>query len=162
MRFILRANLVDPIQIFLFLAYGYFLSFVCHFCLELTLETCFFEVWEILWGVHDLDHSHSLATFQWSGLSNQQTLLVTENCLQYQKWCPYRVGVVSIPVVANKVRNSPASIDQVYTFCSQPRLAQYPVLELAYLHLSNFFASAKPIFKMDMVWPLDSKPFWLA
>ena len=31
-----------------------------------------------------------ISELQWSGLSNQQMLLLTENCLQYQKWCPKR------------------------------------------------------------------------
>ena len=41
-----------------------------------ALLTCF------LW-VHDLSHTHSLATFQWPELSDQRTLLLTENCLYW-------------------------------------------------------------------------------
>ena len=40
-------------------------------------------------------------------------LLLTENCLQWQKWSPYKSqGVVSTPVCAKKERNGPASADQ--------------------------------------------------
>ena len=42
-----------------------------------------------LW-VHDLDHTRSLASFQWSGLSDHWMLLLTENCLQFQRWYPKR------------------------------------------------------------------------
>ena len=38
-------------------------------------------------GSH-LDHTHSLASLQWSGLSNEQTFLLTENCLHCQKMEP--------------------------------------------------------------------------
>ena len=40
-------------------------------------------------GVHELSHTHSLASLQWSWLSDQQTVLPTEKCLQFQKWSPY-------------------------------------------------------------------------
>ena len=36
-----------------------------------------------------LTDTYLLAGFQWSGLSDQWTLLLTEICLQCQKWCPY-------------------------------------------------------------------------
>ena len=67
-----------------------------YFCLKLTLETwANTSLTQSLW-VHDLNHTHSLASFQWSGLSTQRTLKMTENCLNIQKWC-----------CANKVRNGP-------------------------------------------------------
>ena len=31
--------------------------------------------------VHDPNHTHSLGSFQWSGLSNQRALQLTESCL---------------------------------------------------------------------------------
>ena len=70
-----------------------------HFCLELALETwAKVSLSNSLW-VYDLNHTHSLVSFQWSGLSDQQTLLLTENCLQYQKWCHYKGrGMVSTPL----------------------------------------------------------------
>ena len=37
-------------------------------------------------GVHELDYTHSLASLQQSEPSDQQTLLLTETCLQYQQW----------------------------------------------------------------------------
>ena len=47
------------------------------------------------------NHTHSLASFQWSG-------------------CPYKArGVVPEPVCANKVRNGPASADQGFSTASQ-------------------------------------------
>ena len=55
-------------------------------------------------GSYDLNCTHSLVSFYWSGVSSQWTLLLTENCLQYQKWYPYRErGVVSRPVCAKKL-----------------------------------------------------------
>ena len=54
--------------------------------------------------VCDPNHTHSLVSFQWSGLSDQRALQLTESCLQIQKWCPYKArGVVPEPVCANKV-----------------------------------------------------------
>ena len=65
-------------------------------CLE--LDSYFHSCWEQVpetWtkgsSVNSLSscvfgHTYSLANIQWPGLSNQQTLLLTENCLQCQKW----------------------------------------------------------------------------
>ena len=97
-----------------------FLGSYFHFRLELALKTWAKTSWRHSLRVHDLDHTHSLVSVQLSGLSNQLTLLPTENCLQYQKWCPYKGrGVVSMPVCANKVRNGPASADQGHSTASQ-------------------------------------------
>ena len=75
-----------------------------HFCLELALETWAKALLTHSLWVHDPNHTHSLADFQWSGLFDQRTLRLTENCLQIQKWCPYRGrGVVSAPICANMV-----------------------------------------------------------
>ena len=83
-----------------------FLGLYFHFFLEQALETLSNSL-----GVYDLDHTHSLASFQWSGLFNQQALLLTENCLQYKKQCPYKGReVVSMPIYDN-VRNGPANAD---------------------------------------------------
>ena len=91
-----------------------------HFFLELALETwANTSLTHSLW-VHDPNYTHSFVSFQWSGLSNQQTLRLTESCLQIWKWYPYRGrGVVSIPICANKVRNGPASTDQGHSIASQ-------------------------------------------
>ena len=71
-------------------------------------------------GVHDLGHVHSLASLQWSGLSDQPTLLLTEKCLLCQKWSPYkRRAMVSMFVCAKKKRNGPASADQGLSTASQ-------------------------------------------
>ena len=75
-------------------------------------------------GVNDLDLTQSLVSIQRSGHSDQQMLLLTEDCLQYQKWCPYNGrGVGSTPVRANKVRNGPASADQ--GLFTQPKQLSY-------------------------------------
>ena len=58
-----------------------------HFCYELALKTsakCSIQPLR----VHDFCHTHSLASLQWSGPSNQWMLLPTENCQQCQKWSP--------------------------------------------------------------------------
>ena len=91
-----------------------------HFCLELARETwAKASLTQFLW-VHGPNHTHSLASFQWSGLSDQRALHLTECCLQVQKWCPYKGrGVVPEPVCANKVRNGPASADQGCSISSQ-------------------------------------------
>ena len=91
-----------------------------HFCLELALETWAKASLTPSLRVHDPNHTHSLASFQWSGLSDQRALHLTECCLQVQKWCPYKGrGVVPEPVCANKVRNGPASANQGFSTASQ-------------------------------------------
>ena len=78
-----------------------FFGLYFHYCLELALETWAkaSSVTHSLW-VHELRHTHSLASFQWSGLSGLQTLRLTENCQQIWKWCPYGGrGVVLCPFV---------------------------------------------------------------
>ena len=66
------------------------------------------------------NHTHSLASFQWSELSDQRALHLTECCLQVQKWCPYKGrGVIPEPVCASKVRNGPAGADQGFSTASQ-------------------------------------------
>ena len=100
--------------------YGYFFGPYLDFCLELALETwAKASLTQSLW-VHDPNHSHLLASFQWSGLSDQRTLHWTECCLQVQKWCPYKGReVVPEPVCANKVRNGPPSANQGFSTASQ-------------------------------------------
>ena len=81
-----------------------------HWKLELKL------LWHHLLGFM----THPLASFQWSGLSDQRVLQVTESCLQIQKWCSYKArGVVPEPVCANKARNGPATADQGSSLASQ-------------------------------------------
>ena len=45
-----------------------------HFCCELALETWAQDSYINSIWVHDLGHTHSLLSLQWSGLSNQRTL----------------------------------------------------------------------------------------
>ena len=92
--------------------------------------------------------THSLANFQWSWLSDQRMLehslvgepwpseshdhfqickqflvrqiCLTKNCLQIWKWWPYKGrGVISVPICAKKVRNSPPSANQGCSTASQ-------------------------------------------
>ena len=82
---------------------------------------------------------------------DQQMFLLTENCLQYQKWCPYKGrGMVSTPVYSNKVRNGPASAAQAFLQpCSQDNCHVHGISWLwppTYFYPTLF---AKPIFKMD-------------
>ena len=74
----------------LFQAMDTFFGPYFHFCLELAF----------FW-VHNLNHTHSLASFRWSVLSRQQMLLLTENCLSGE--------AVSC---TNKVRNGPSNAKQ--------------------------------------------------
>ena len=85
-----------------------FLGLYFYFCLELALKTWAKASLTPSLRVHDPNHTHSLASFQCSGLSDKRKLHLTECCLQVQKWCPYKGrGVVPEPVCANKVRNGP-------------------------------------------------------
>ena len=129
-----------------------FLGPYFYFCLELVLKTWAKASLTLSSWVDDPNHTHSLASFQCSGLSDKCKLHLTECCLQVQKWCPYKgKGVVPELVCANKVRNGPPSANQGFstatkgschqhgTLCWNPPTSTYPV----------FFASAKPIFKTD-------------
>ena len=87
-----------------------FLGPYFYFCLEPALETRAKASLTSSLRVHDPNHTHSLASFQWSGLSDQRVLQLTESCLQIQKWYLYKVrGVVPEPVCANRARNDPAT-----------------------------------------------------
>ena len=68
-----------------------FLDLYFHFCLELTLETWVKALLTCSLWVHDLSHTHSLATVQYSQHSDQRMLLQTKSCLKYQRWSPYKV-----------------------------------------------------------------------
>ena len=59
-----------------------FLGPYFHFCLELTLETCVKALLTHPLWVHDLGHTHSLASVQCSGPSDQGTLLQTKSWLR--------------------------------------------------------------------------------
>ena len=60
-------------------------------CIIHTIPFLALETWaKGALRVHDLDHTHSLVCLQWSGLSDQQMLLLTENSLQYHKRRPYK------------------------------------------------------------------------
>ena len=94
-----------------------------HFCLELVLET---------WATRGVLHGFSSCSYdlcctpthlQWSGPSNQQMLLSTENCLIVPKWSPYKGrGAVSTPVCAEKGRTKaflqPTKTATTYTTCN--------------------------------------------
>ena len=100
-------------SIFRSLLWTAWLMYGFYFCCELEqeLEPRVFP--SILFGVHDLGHTYSLVSLQWSGISNQRMLLLTENCLQCQKWSPYKGRApFSVPICAKKERSSPANVDQ--------------------------------------------------
>ena len=122
------------------------------FCLEQAQKTwAKASLTQSLW-VHDPNHTDSLASFQWSGLSDQQAIQLTESCLQIEKWCPYTGrGVVPEPVCANMVRNGPASADQGSSIASQGSWHVHgtPCWNLPTSPYPTFFASTKPIFKTD-------------
>ena len=75
----------------------------------------------MLLGVHDLGHTHSLASLQQSGLSDQQTLLLTESCLySVRQEAPTNSReAVSVPICAKQERNGPASADQGFSTANQ-------------------------------------------
>ena len=82
-----------------------FFSLYFHFCLDLTLKTWAKAYWTLsLW----LHHTHSLVSFQWSGLSDQRMLPLTENCLQ----C---LMVPLCPIVLTRVRNGSTSAYQGFS-----------------------------------------------
>ena len=89
-----------------------------HFCWE--LETWARDPSMNSLRVHDLGRTHSLASLQWSGLSNQQTLLLTENAYNDRNGAPKKGRwAVSTPVCAKRERNGPASADQGLSIASQ-------------------------------------------
>ena len=66
------------------------------------------------WGfMHGIDHTHSLASFQLSGLFNQRMPYLTEKCLYKGR------RAVSLPICASNVRNDLASADQGFSTASQ-------------------------------------------
>ena len=96
--------------------------------------------------VHELHHTHLLAGFQRSGLSEWWALLLTKNCLRYHKGR----GVVSTAICANKVRSGSASANQKL-FYSQPR--QPPCA----WHVLNMATHLPPIPPFLLVQNLSSK-----
>ena len=107
-----------------------FFGLYFNFCLELALETwAKASLTQSLW-VHHPNHTHSLASFQLSGLSDQQVLHLTECCLQV----PYKGReVVPEPVCAYKVRNGPTSLTKAFllsakaaVMCTAPRAETRP------------------------------------
>ena len=111
--------------------------------------------WYLLWSVfpllqhwkltkpklYDLSHTNSLVSFQWSGLFDQWTLRLTENCLQIQNWYPYKGrGVLLVPICADKVRNDPAKAAAMCTAChdyAHPHPPIPPFLLAQNLYLQN-------------------------
>lgn len=89
-----------------------------HFCCVLAHLSHGFSVNAV--GVHDLNCTPSLVSLQWSGLSDQQMFLTTENHLQCQKWSPHNSRrVISTLICAKKEINGPACAKQVLSTTSQ-------------------------------------------
>ena len=138
-----------------------------HFCLEPAMETWAKASLTPSLRVHDSNHTHSLANFQWSGLSDQQVFQLTESCLQIQKWCPYKArGVVPEPVCANKARNGPATADQGSSLVSKgschvhgiPRWTHPPPPIPPFLLAQNL--SSKWILPTDNMRPKSDDAIW--
>ena len=87
-------------------------------------------------GIHDLYRTHSLVSLQWSGLSQWQTLLLTEN-------------VVSTSICDTKMRSSANRALITVSLPRQLPCVWHVVAIPTYLPLSYLFASAKPIFTTD-------------
>ena len=103
-------------------------------------------------AVHDLCHTHSLASLQWSGLFDRWMLLLTEGCLQCQKWSHYKGrAAFYMPICVKKKRNSQASAEQGFSTASQHSRHVHCMscLCLPTSSYPTFFASAKPIFKTE-------------
>ena len=136
-----------------------FFGLYFHFCLEPALEIWAKASLTPSFRVHNPNHTHSLASFQWSGLSDQRALQLTENSLLFQKWCPYKArGVVPEPVCPNK-RNGPATANHGSSLASQgschvhstPRWTHPPRPILPFLLAQNL--SSKRIAPTDNMWP---------
>ena len=67
--------------------YGYLLWSIFLLWLEATTRNLSQRFFSHCLGGHNIEQ-HLLAGFQWPELSDQQTLLLTEICLQCQKWSP--------------------------------------------------------------------------
>ena len=66
-------------------AISWLISYITSHAVEPALETWAKASLTPSLMVHDSNHTHSLASFQWSGLSDQRALQLTETCLQIQK-----------------------------------------------------------------------------
>ena len=88
-----------------------FLGPYFYFCLELALETWVEALLIHSLRVYYLGHTHSLASVQQSGPSDQRTFLWTKGCLNCQKWSPYKVkAAFSTLIRARKQTNCPPGI----------------------------------------------------
>ena len=92
--------------------------------------------------VHDLNHTHSLASFQWSVLSD---LHLTENCLQCLKWSPYTKAEEGTKaegfflIYEGELWPSKCRPKHFYSYPRQPQYTQHFVTMLAHLPLSHPF-----------------------
>ena len=124
-----------------------FFGLYFHFYLELALETWVKASLTHSLGVHDLNHTHSLANFYWSGLSDHERsswLKLPRNDPPYKGR-----GVVSMPICANEGRNGLASANHG---CSTASQGSHHVRGMSWIShppppYLTFFASAS--FKMD-------------
>lgn len=79
----------------------------------------FCMIWSPKILFYDLYRTHSLANLQLSALSNKQRILLTENCLQWQKQSSYKSKECFICPFGLKKRNSPNSGDQGFSTASK-------------------------------------------
>ena len=112
-----------------------------HNCCELALETWAMDFFINALGVHDLNHTHSSASLQWWGLSNQRMLLLPQG----QKWSPYKGGVISMPICA-KSREMAQSVP-IKAFLQSAETVAMCTACRDYAPSPTLLATAKVIFK---------------
>ena len=131
-----------------------------HFWLELALETWVKSLLVHSLWVHDLGHTHSLASIQQSGPSEQSTLLWTKSCLNCQKRSPYKVkGALSTPFVQESRQKARPSLTKAFLqaaatatmHCQAERWTYPPPLIPPFLLAQNLFS--KWIAPTDNMWP---------
>ena len=138
-----------------------------HFCLEPAMETWAKASLTPSLRVHDPNHTHSLVNFQWSGLSDQWALQLTESCLQIQKWCPYKArGVVPKPICARQEMVQPLPTTERSSLASQGSWHVHSTLGWThppppippFLLAQNL--SSKRIALTDNMWPKSDNAKW--
>ena len=118
-------------------------------CLLLSKYNCSCTLYVCKWQQSQhICHTHSLASLQWSGLSDQWTLLPTENGLQCLKWSPYK-GRGAFSTLGCVKRREMAHPVPTNAFLQPVKTATMCTACHDYAHPPppTFFASAKPIFK---------------
>ena len=106
-----------------------------HFCCKLALET-WARGFSINLRVHNLVHTHSLVSLQWSGLSNQWILLLIE---------------IVLPTVPEMTKAKEWFLCLLHWETNGPTSADHLLLSYLFLLLQNL--SWKLIVPTDNMWP---------